>query len=97
MANDIDVAELRAARQHQALADRVIAGVARQDAEVALRAEDAVGESQVERVVDALVGIHGIVAPVLNQVDGGMPTRTGCESCGIRNEVTLRLLTSTRR
>ena len=84
--------------KHQALADLMIRGIARQEAqEVPLRSEDALGEAEVERVVDALVRIERIVAPVLHALNCTIPTRTGCESVGTSKGVILRSLTLTRR
>ncbi len=63
----IDVAEFGAARQHQLLADGVIGGVARQEAEeVDFRTEEVPGESDIDGVIEPFVGVHRIVAAVLD-------------------------------
>ena len=46
---------------------RMIGGIARQEAqEVALRTEGVFGQPDIERIVDAPVRVHRVVAPVLN-------------------------------
>src|ERR1017187_4149771 len=68
----VDFAELSAAREHQALADGIVGGIADQQArEIDLRTEGMIGDAEIDRGVEALVGIDRIVAAVLHQVDGG--------------------------
>src|ERR1035441_4653408 len=66
-----DIADFSAAGEDQALADGVVRGVAEEHVdEVALRAEKVFGEADIDGSVETLVGIDGIVAAVLHQVDG---------------------------
>src|SRR5271157_5686071 len=67
-----DVADFGAAGEDQPLADGVVRGVAEQHVdEVSIRAEDVFGEPEIDGIVETPVGIDGIVAAVLHQVDGG--------------------------
>ena len=73
----VDVPDFRAARQHQFLADRVVSGIACQDAReverngiarrvLALRPEEVIRQSDIQCVVDPLMRVHRVVAAVLN-------------------------------
>src|ERR1035437_2200372 len=71
IAERVDVAEFRAARQHQLLADGMVGRIARQKAqEVALRTDDVLRQPHVQRGVEAFMRIHGVVAAVLNEAAG---------------------------
>ena len=78
-----DIADFGAAGEDQPLADGVVSGIADEQVdEIALRAEEVFGEAEIDGIVEALVGIDGIVAAVLHQVDGGDADANGLGKLG---------------
>ena len=69
---DGNIADFGAARQHHSLADGIVTGIADQHScEIALRAQDVFGHSEIDSIIDAAVRIERIVAAVLHEVEAG--------------------------